>query len=210
MRSSSTASRRVSLALIGTGLALVAYSFAGQGLRWGHFDVARAVGLDRHLVPEAKGGQVVLGEPKDRPRDTTLKVTIPEMSRVDGATVPDAASSDTQALTENAAIHLAGTGFPWEEGANVYLAGHRVGYPGTNSFLAFHDQAGLENGDEITVADSAGKEYVYRVFEEFTVEPEDIWVTGPVPGKSVLTLQTCTLPSQKERLITRAELVEEG
>jgi sortase A len=35
-------------------------------------------------------------------------------------------------------------------------------------------------------------------------------VTKPVPGKNVLTLQTCTLPDYSKRLITRAGLVEEA
>jgi len=40
--------------------------------------------------------------------------------------------------------------------------------------------------------------------------PTDLSVTKPVPGKDVLTLQTCTLPDYKQRLITRAELVGEA
>jgi sortase A len=35
-------------------------------------------------------------------------------------------------------------------------------------------------------------------------------VTEPVAGKSVLTLQTCTLPDYRDRLIVRAELVEKS
>jgi len=31
-------------------------------------------------------------------------------------------------------------------------------------------------------------------------------VTDPVPGKNVLTLQTCTLPDYSQRLIVQAEL----
>lgn len=59
------------------------------------------------------------------------------------------------------------------------------------------------------MTDSEGRRYTYRVFEEFVVQPADVWVTEPVDGKSVLTLQTCTLPSYQDRLITRAELVGE-
>lgn len=42
------------------------------------------------------------------------------------------------------------------------------------------------------------------------VEPTDLFVTKPVEGKNILTLQTCTLPDYTKRLITRAELVEEA
>jgi len=76
--------------------------------------------------------------------------------------------------------------------------------------FAFWDLDVLENGDEITVTDADGKDYTYRVFEEFVVGPADVSVTRPVPGKNILSLQTCTLPDYSERLIVQAELVEEA
>ena len=122
--------------------------------------------------------------------------------------MPDAAGDDEAKLEEHAAIHLEGTGFPWQEEANVYLAGHRLGYPGTDSFHALWDQNALERGDEISVTDSEGTEYTYRVLEEIVAEPDDLSVTKPAEGRNILTLQTCTLPDYSKRLITRAELVE--
>jgi sortase A len=104
-------------------------------------------------------------------------------------------------------MHLEGTGFPWDAGANVYLAGHRLGYPGTPSFLAFYDLDKLENGDEVIVTDADGNEYTYRVFKSDSVSPTDLSVTEPVEGKDVLTLQTCTLPDYAQRLIVQAEKV---
>lgn len=152
-----------------------------------------------------------LGQPADYgsggPEDRTLKLTVPAMSRISDVEVPDAAGNDTEALDSNAATHLQGTGFPWQDGSNVYIAGHRLGYPGSPSFLAFYDLTNLENGDEIFLTDSSGTRYTYRVFEEFVVEPTDLSVTEPVPGKSILTLQTCTLPDYSQRLIVQAELV---
>jgi sortase A len=144
------------------------------------------------------------------PEDKTLKVTVPAMSRMDNDTVPDAKGDDEKALKENGAIHLKGTGFPWQEGANTYLAGHRLGYPGTESFLTFYDLDKLESGEKVFVEDSEGTEYTYEVYESFVTGPSDLSVTEPVAGKSVLTLQTCTLPSYRDRLIVRAELVESG
>ncbi|PLS85833.1 MAG: hypothetical protein CYG60_10450 [Actinobacteria bacterium] len=131
------------------------------------------------------------------------------MERVKDAAIPDAEGDDEEALKNYAGLHLKGTGFPWQEEANVYLAGHRLGYPGTDSFLAFYDQDKLEKGDEIYVTDANGKEYTYRVFENLVVNPTDLWVTEPIAGKNILTLQTCTLPDYSQRLIARAELVEE-
>jgi sortase A len=112
-----------------------------------------------------------------------------------------------QTLGSHAAIHLAGTGFPWNEEANVYLAGHRLGYPRTDSFLAFFDLNKLEVGDEVYLTDADGTKYTYEVFKEFTVSPTDLSVTDPVDGKNILTLQTCTLPDYSQRLIVQAELV---
>ena len=112
------------------------------------------------------------------------------------------------ALRENAGIHLDGTGFPWQEESNVYIAGHRLGYPASGSFLAFYDQQNLEEGDEIFVTDSEGAKYTYRVFDEFVTDGSDLSVTEPVEGKNILTLQTCTLPDYSDRIITQAELVE--
>jgi sortase A len=130
------------------------------------------------------------------------------MSRIEDDTVPDAAGDDEGALKDNGAIHLEGTGFPWQEGSNTYLAGHRLGYPGTESFLTFYDLNKLESGDKVFVEDSGGTEYTYKVYKSFVTGPSDLSVTRPVAGKSVLTLQTCTLPNYKDRLIVRADLID--
>ncbi|HZY58018.1 MAG: class E sortase [Actinomycetota bacterium] len=116
-----------------------------------------------------------------------------------------ATGNDEAKLKDHAAIHLEGSGFPWEAGANVYIAGHRLGYPGYPSFLAFYDLDRLEKGDKITVTDADGKEYTYRVFRELAVSPTDLSVAEPVEGKDVLTLQTCTLPDYSQRMIVQAE-----
>ena len=38
------------------------------------------------------------------------------------------------------------------------------------------------------------------------VGPEDVSVKEPIEGKNIVTLQTCTLPDYKQRLIVQAEL----
>lgn len=155
--------------------------------------------------PEESDPDNVVGEV---PEDKALRVTVPEMSRVDDSLVPYAAGNDEESLRNYAGIHLAGSGFPWEKEANVYIAGHRLGYPNTGSFLAFFDLNKLEDGDEVMVEDANGKEYTYRVFRSFTVYPTDVSVTEPLPGRNILTLQTCTLPDYTKRLIVQAEKVE--
>ncbi len=208
MRIRSVVSWIVSLSMIGVGLALVAFFFLGQGSEEG--TATKESDPRGFNVPEIDARQEPEKGSAEGPEDKTLTLTIPKMNRIEDDSVPDATGDDEGALRENAAIHLKGTGFPWEEGANVYLAGHRLGYPRTDSFFAFWDQNKLEKGDEIFVTDSEGRRYTYKVFEEFVAEPTDLSVTKPVPGKNVLTLQTCTLPDYKQLLITRAELVEEA
>jgi sortase A len=144
-------------------------------------------------------------------KDTKLKLTIPEMERVQDLDVYDTPWDDESAL-ETGAQHLQGTGFPWEEESNVFIAGHRLGYLGTDSYLVFWDLDSLEEGDEVFLTDSDGTRYTYEVFENFVTGPYDWSVTEPVSGKNIVTLQTCTLPDYADRIIVQAELtnVEPG
>jgi sortase A len=137
-----------------------------------------------------------------------LLLTVPNLPHLRYAPVPTAAGDDEEALKAHAAIHLKGTGYPWEENSNVYIAGHRMGYPNTPSFRAFYDLQSLENGDEIIFDEPGGSSYVYRVYETLEVGPRDVSVTLPVPGKSIVSLQTCTLPDYTRRIVVRAEKVE--
>ncbi len=143
------------------------------------------------------------------PEDKTLRLTIPAMARIENDEVPSSEATEEQ-LKNYAAVHLEGTGHPWEDEANVYLAGHRLGYPNTESFLTFWDLDELENGDRVFVTDAGGTRYTYEVFKEFTVSPTDLSVTEPIPGKNILTLQSCTLPDYSQRLVVQAELVEKS
>lgn len=158
--------------------------------------------IGRSEEPERRESEAVAPVPEDE----TLRITIPEMSRIQNDVIPYAAGDD-EALRDNVAVHLAGTGFPWEREANVYVAGHRLGYPATDSFLAFYDLDKLEKGDEVFLTDSEGRRYAYRVFKVFVVDPSDVYVTEPIEGKNIVTLQTCTLPNYSQRLIVQAEKV---
>jgi sortase A len=141
------------------------------------------------------------------PKETTLKLTIPAMERVNDVTVLDAPYDDESAL-EDGAQHVEGTGFPWEDEANVFIAGHRLGYFGTDSYLVFWDLDKLEDGDEVFLTDSEGTRYTYEVYENLVTDPYDWSVAEPVSGKNIVTLQTCTLPDYSERIIVHAELTE--
>ncbi len=190
--------------MVVAGVALIGVFFFGRSLEDPSTNTQDPGGFN---VPQLQEGSQSAGA-AEGPKDKTLKLTVPDMSRVEGVTIPQAPGDDTEALDSNTAIHLEGTGYPWEEEANVYIAGHRLGYPNSESFLAFFDLDNLEDGDEVFVEDADGTKYTYKVFKEITVSPTDVSVTRPVSGKNVLTLQTCTLPDYSDRLIVQAELVD--
>ncbi len=196
-----------------TSVALGGYFFLGQGLlAQTRGDTAAGGGEPNGFnVPQTvtNSGRPAEKAPAEGPEDKTLKLTISAMARIDDDAVPDAAVGEEGALGRSAAIHLKGTGFPWQETANVYLAGHRSGYPRTDGLLAFWDLNKLEEGDEVFVTGAEDTGRTYGVLREFVAEPTDLSVTEPAPGENVLTLQTCTLPDYRDRLIVRAELVDE-
>lgn len=216
----------MSLLLVGIGLAVALTFFAGSPARdAGAADNSEPVSQKSTARPEAAvvspevdkslEKKTSEGKRKEAPRqpvvegpeDEALKVTVPAMNRVQNTSVPYADGGNEAAFKRYAGVHLRGTGHPWEREANVYIAGHRLGYPGTDSFLAFWDLNRLENGDRIILTDADGKRYVYKVFREFVVEPTRVSVTQPLEGRNIVTLQTCTLPDYSRRLIVQAEKV---
>ena len=175
-------------ALLLLGSALVVFSVAAT--------------LSQLRAPGEAGGDAAAAV---SPRDRTLRLTVPKMERVRDVPVLDAAPGDESAL-RGGALHVKDTGFPWDEVANVYIAGHRLGYPRTKSFLVFWDLNTLRRGDRVLLEDSGGTRYVYRVFDKMVVPPDRTSVTEPIGRKNVVSLQTCTLPDYSERLVVRAEL----
>jgi sortase A len=200
----------LSIAMIVAGLALIGFNFFGTDVTAGAVKKPPSRHFSIPLVyPKREAPVVRVDRPGIKvPKDKTLYMTIPAMSRVRHAAIPTASSRDVQALNDHVAIHIKGTGFPWQKHANVYIAGHRLGYVGTKSLLAFYDLNNLRKGDKVYVTDANGTRYIYRVYRKFAVYPAEIWVTRPVKGKSILTLQSCTLPNYTRRLIVRAELVK--
>ena len=140
------------------------------------------------------------------PESKKLELTIPAMDRVDGVPVYDAPKSGYEKALHDGVVHVRGTGFPWQDVANVYIAGHRVGYPGTKSNLVFWDLNQLKKGDEIFLTDADGTRYTYEVFEKRVISPDTVRIMRPTKGKNIVSLQTCTLPDYSHRLIVRGEL----
>ena len=163
---------------------------------------------EQQVAPEAgTGGDAENeGNALEPASDRTLRLTVPKMAEIKNDVIPTGQGTNEALFRDYAGVHLPYTGFPWQEEANVYIAGHRVGYPGTNSDMAFYDLEDLANGDEIYVEDSEGRKYTYVVFNKKIVEPTDLSVLKRVEGKNILTLQTCTLPDYTDRVVYQAEL----
>jgi sortase A len=140
------------------------------------------------------------------PKSERMRLTIPKLKRVRDIPVYNGAAGDKDKLAAGT-LHLQDTGFPWQREANVFIAGHRLGYPGTKSWLVFWNLDKLERKDRVVLEDAEGQRYVYKVFDKMVVGPNAVSVKEPVEGKNIVTLQTCTLPSYKDRLIVQAELV---
>jgi sortase A len=154
------------------------------------------------LDVRSAGEETAASQPK---RDGIMKLSIPSMRHANNVPVYTAAAHNKPAL-RNGTLHLEGTGFPWQREANVYIAGHRLGYPRTESFLVFWDLNRLRMGRKVVLTDSEGERYIYRVYDRFVLGPDDTSATKPVAGRNVVSLQTCTLPNYTDRLIVRAEL----
>jgi sortase A len=151
--------------------------------------------IPERIVETVRGPQI------ESPESKRLELTVPTLDRVDSVPVYDAPKSGYEQALHDGTVHVRGTGFPWQKVANVYIAGHRVGYPGTESNLVFWDLNELEKGDEIFLTDADGKRYTYEVFAKRVISPDTTSVLRPMRGKNIVSLQTCTLPDYSHRLI---------
>jgi len=120
------------------------------------------------------------------PADTMMYLSVPAMGISD---IPVVEGTSEASLSQGAG-HVPGTGYPWVPGSNTYIAGHRIGYPGTPSDHVFWNLPNLVQGDQIILTDSNGTTYTYAVSQIFEVSPSDLSVTTPT-GDDVVSLQTC-------------------
>ena len=120
------------------------------------------------------------------PAGTLMSLSVPAL----GISEIPVVEGTSEASLSQGAGHLPGTGYPWVPGSNTYIAGHRIGYPGTLSDHVFWNLPTLGEGDEILLTDSNGTTYTYAVSEVFEVSPTVLSVTAPT-GRDVVSLQTC-------------------
>jgi sortase A len=194
----------LSLVMIAAGIALIASFFLAGRLDSTATNSDDPGGFNVPKLETTKDENTSSAGPEDK----TLELTVPTMARIENDAIPYTTGTDEEALRSHAGIHLEGTGFPWDNEANVYIAGHRLGYPNTESWLTFWDLNEVGDGDKVYVTDAEGTKYTYEVFKTFVVSPSDTHVTDIQPGKNILTLQSCTLPDYKQRLIVQAELTD--
>ena len=137
--------------------------------------------------PEEKATGERQGAPAP-PEDPTLYLTVPRL----GLYSHTVRNDDSEQALAQGAIKLPPTGFPWQGGANTYIAGHRIGWPNTESYYQFYNLPLMQNGDEVILEDANGTVYTYKVSKVFAVSPGEAWVTNPIAGRDLVTLQTCT------------------
>jgi sortase A len=160
-------------------------------------------------VAPKKGTEQAIGDGDnlvEPPQKKRLKLTVPAMKRINNDPIPTGLGTDEKLFHDYAGVHLSSTGFPWKKTSNVYIAGHRIGFPGTKSNLAFYDLEDLKNGDKVYLEDADGRKYTYVVYKKLVVDPTNLEVLNPIEGKNIISLQTCTLPDYTKRVIYRAEL----
>ncbi len=140
-----------------------------------------------------KGG----GEKKQRPAEETPVAPVPATDDL-WATIPSlgiydayVTNSDAESALDYGLTKRTDTGFPWQDDANTYIVGHRLGWPGTGSYHIFYDLPLMDYGDKVYLYDDNGTTYTYEVTAFYEVVPSETWVTKPVPGKPMVSLQTC-------------------
>lgn len=159
---------------------------------------------------EAAGTQAEEAAPEEPPIDAVapsdpsmLSLTVPKMGRYNDMVTNDMST----ATLDQGAGKLPESGFPWQPGANTYIAAHVLGWEGTGSWLQFANLPNMTYGDQIYLTGSDGTIYTYEVTEILTVTPYDVWVTNPVPGRDMVSLQTCVGANYEWRLIVRGDRV---
>ena len=144
-------------------------------------------GTPTEEVSEAPPEEVETPAPVEE--EASLFLTVPRLG-IYGHTVRN---DDSEFALDLGAIKVPGSGFPWEqEDTNTYIACHRIGWPGTESYNQCLNLPAMQMGDEIFLQDTLGRVYQYRISELRAVSPNDSWIANPVSGKDVVSLQTCT------------------
>lgn len=164
--------------------------------------------------PEAKEKQASEKKPEEpkepeepaipEPASGELYLTVPKMGLYDNYV----ANGVDEATLLNGAGKTPESAYPWDDNANPYIAAHVLGYSGTGSYMQFAALPSMTYGDEILLTDANGTVYTYQVTEILTVGISENWVTAPIAGKDMVSLQTCINPPAYDlRFVVRGERV---
>jgi sortase A len=121
------------------------------------------------------------------PTTNDLWMTVPSLGLYDVYV----SNSDAESALDYGLGKRTDSGFPWQNDANTYIVGHRLGWPGTGSDHIFYNLPLMNYGDKIYLYDANGTTYTYEVTEFEEVLPTETWVTRPVAGRPMVSLQTC-------------------
>lgn len=135
----------------------------------------------------AKKEQASGPPPIPKPATNDLWMDIPALGLNDNYIANDSSA----AAMDAGAIKLPDSGFPWQKGANTYIAAHRLGWPGTASDHQFYNLVNMQLGDKVYLYDANGTVYTYEVTGFKEVLPTETWVTAPQAGRDMISLQTC-------------------
>jgi len=192
-----------------------------QAYRWGSISVS-ILGLlliiypfipeiiNRIAPPDATESPYRVENPEEVGIEEVVSDTIPEDNRV----VIPKIGVDAKILEGDSLAVLSREEGVWrdpdtktpENGGNMVISGHRFQYTPPNMVT-------LYNLDKVEVDDTMivywdGKEYDFKVTEIKVVEPTAIEIKDNTPGKTVLTIYTCTpLWSNTHRLVVIGELI---
>ncbi|MEU6272956.1 class E sortase [Streptomyces populi] len=181
--------RLLGIGLIVTGLALGGFALLRDKSADGAYD--RAQRSLRHEL-----GQSPAAAAADRPRRPAPRAgeafAVLRVARFGPDFAPVVVEGVSPGDLRKGPGHFPGTAAPGQKG-NFAVAGHRTGWG-----QPFHRLPDLREGDALQV-EQDGRTYTYRVTRTKVVEPSDVGVVAPVPGrpgarpdKARITLITCT------------------
>ena len=154
------------------------------------------VSTDTEDINEVIGENQIVGEyiaPNGKKYNTLGRITIPKID-VDYPILNETSDS----LLKVSVCWFWGSN-PNEVG-NLCIAGHNY-----RNKRFFSKVPTLVVGDIIQITDLTGKTLSYKVYDKYTVDPEDVSCTSQLTnGKKIVTLITCTDDS-KRRYIIKAE-----
>ncbi len=121
-----------------------------------------------------------------------------------GVHIPIVEGNDESVLYKGA-WRRPNTGTP-DKGGNTVITGHRFHYIPPNN-KTFYNLNKVVKDSKVFVFWKE-KEYIYKVYETFIVEPTQVEIEEPMEG-NILTLYTChPLWTADKRLVVRAKLLE--